>query len=258
MIFAEHINIEKIKENMWSLSIIFTTIDDSEIHLTVNFDIFIEMLLLQIRGETIKYASYIKKKMSENEKILISKIETLEQANTPNMELLTITKIEIEKLREKSMKGHLIRSHTQWLSQGEKPTKYFGSLEHHNYTEKTVKKVIEKDRTEVSDQNHILNELKSYYSNLFKSQDLQLDLFLFYFYLFGVLRSFQQCTGHIMTGSRKGRGNQYIQLVKVLYCRPTASNYQLFHLRLCREPNPGLRGGRQECYHSATVAPIFS
>ena len=93
------------------------------------------------------------------------------------MELLTITKSELEKLREKSMKGHLIRSRTQWLSQGEKPTKYFCSLEHHNYTEKTVKKVIKKDRTEVSDQKHILNELKSYYSNLFKSQDLQLENF---------------------------------------------------------------------------------
>ena len=153
------------------------TIDDSEIHLTVDFDIFMEMLLLRIRGETIKYASYIKKKMSENEKILISKIQTLEQANPPNMELLTITKSELEKLREKSMKGHLIRSRTQWLSQGEKPTKYFCSLEHHYYTEKTVKKVIKKDRTEVSDQKHILNELKSYYSNLFKSQDLQLENF---------------------------------------------------------------------------------
>ena len=39
-------------------------------------------------------------------------------------------------------------------------------------------------------------------------------------------------------------------------CRPTASNYQLSHLRPCREPNPGLRGGRRECYHSATVAPL--
>ena len=38
-------------------------------------------------------------------------------------------------------------------------------------------------------------------------------------------------------------------------CRPTASNYQLSHLRPCREPNPGLRGGRRECYRSATVAP---
>ena len=39
-------------------------------------------------------------------------------------------------------------------------------------------------------------------------------------------------------------------------CQPTASNYQLSHLRPCREPNPGLRGGRRECYHSAIVAPL--
>ena len=41
-------------------------------------------------------------------------------------------------------------------------------------------------------------------------------------------------------------------------CRPTASNYQLSHLRPWRGSNPGRRGGRQECYHSATVAPDFS
>ena len=41
-------------------------------------------------------------------------------------------------------------------------------------------------------------------------------------------------------------------------CRPTASNYQLSHLRPCRESNPVLRGGRRECYHSATVAPSYS
>ena len=33
-------------------------------------------------------------------------------------------------------------------------------------------------------------------------------------------------------------------------CRTTASNYQLSHLRPCRRSNPGLRGGRRECYHS--------
>ena len=30
-------------------------------------------------------------------------------------------------------------------------------------------------------------------------------------------------------------------------CQPTASNYQLSHLRSGREPNPSLRGGRREC-----------
>ena len=58
-------------------------------------------------------------------KILIAKIQTLEQTSPSNMELLTITKSELQKLREKSMKGHLIRSRTQWLSQGDKPQNIF-------------------------------------------------------------------------------------------------------------------------------------
>ena len=41
-------------------------------------------------------------------------------------------------------------------------------------------------------------------------------------------------------------------------CRPTASNYQLSHLRPWRGSNPGCRGGRRECYHSATVAPTIT
>ena len=36
-------------------------------------------------------------------------------------------------------------------------------------------------------------------------------------YLFGVLHRFQHCIGHIMMVSFMGRGNQYIQLVKVQY-----------------------------------------
>ena len=40
-----------------------------------------------------------------------------------------------------------------------------------------------------------------------------------YTYLFGLLWNFQHCTAHIRTGSWKGRGNQYIQFVRVLYCK---------------------------------------
>ena len=65
-----------------------------------------------------------------------------------------------------------------------------------------------------------------------------------FIYLFGVLHRFQHCTGHITALG-----------FCTVNCRPTASNYQLSHLRPCWESNPGLRGGRQECYHSATVAP---
>ena len=87
---------------------------------------------------------------------------------------------------------------------------------------------------------------------------ITLNICTFIYFIFGVLRRFQHCKGHITTGSWKGRGNQYIQLVKVLYCKLPTNGKQLpaFPLEVQRrEPNPGLRGGRQECYHPAIVAP---
>ena len=53
------------------------------------------------------------------------------------------------------------------------------------------------------------------------------SLFGVFIYLFGVLRHFQHCTGQIMTGSWKGRGNQYIQFVRVLYCKLPINGKQL-------------------------------
>ena len=53
-------------------------------------------------------------------------------------------------------------------------------------------------------------------------------LCLFYFiYLFGVLLRFQHCTDHITMGSWKGRGNQYIEFIRVLYCKLLTNDKQL-------------------------------
>ena len=48
-----------------------------------------------------------------------------------------------------------------------------------------------------------------------------------FIYLFGVLRRFQHCTGHITTGSWKGRGNQYIEFARVVYCKLLTNGKQL-------------------------------
>ena len=50
---------------------------------------------------------------------------------------------------------------------------------------------------------------------------------LFFVYLFGVICLFQHYRGHITTGSWKGRGNWYIQLVDVLYCKLPTNGKQL-------------------------------
>ena len=64
-------------------------------------------------------------------------------------------------------------------------------------------------------------------------------------YLFGVLCRFQHCTGHIMMGSWKSRKNQYIQFVRVLYCKLPTNGRQLpaFPHEAVPGIKPGLRGG---------------
>ena len=52
-------------------------------------------------------------------------------------------------------------------------------------------------------------------------------MFILYYDLFGVLHRFQHCTGHITMGSWKGRGNQYIEFVRVLYCKLPTNGKQL-------------------------------
>ena len=66
---------------------------------------------------------------------------------------------------------------------------------------------------------------------------IQVGLFI---YAFGVLRLLQHYTGHITTESWKGRGNQYIQLVKVLYCKLPTNGKQLpaFPLEVGPETEP--------------------
>ena len=48
-----------------------------------------------------------------------------------------------------------------------------------------------------------------------------------FIYKFGVLHRFQHCRGHITKGSFTGRGNQCIQLVRVLYCKLLTIGMQL-------------------------------
>ena len=50
---------------------------------------------------------------------------------------------------------------------------------------------------------------------------------ILFIYIFWVLRHFQHCTGHIMTGSWKGGGHLYIHFVRVLYCKLPTNDKKL-------------------------------
>ena len=107
------------------------------ISFTIDDDLFLELLFLRIRGETIKFSSFSRKKDRQIEKSLINDINHLENTEIANFQLLSDKKAAFFP----QIQGQMIRSRIQWLSEGEKPSKFFCNLESKNFLEKTIKKV---------------------------------------------------------------------------------------------------------------------
>ena len=112
-------------------------IPDNLVNFTITDGEFLEMLLLQIRGESIKFAPFLKRQTSELENKLVNEIAFLEANQClHDSDTLKDKKKELEKIREIAIQGTVIRSRAQWLNEGERQSKYFCSLEKYNYTEK--------------------------------------------------------------------------------------------------------------------------
>ena len=56
---------------------------------------------------------------------------------------------------DKKLKGNMIRSRAKWLSEGEKPSRYFCALEKHLYMEKTIRKLVTDDGKVIHDHTKI-------------------------------------------------------------------------------------------------------
>ena len=144
---------------------------DVDVSFTVNDGQFLELLLLRIRGETIKFASYRKKEANKHENRLKYEIKFLENiGNLALAEIIDIKKLELENIRQKSTIGSAIRARTQWRNEGEKPSKFFCSLKKYNYTEKTIKSIQLQDGQSITDQKKILEQIKNFYSSLFSEK----------------------------------------------------------------------------------------
>ena len=137
----------------------------------VDDDIFLETLFLQIRGETIKFSSILKKRQLFEEKQLLRDIEHLERTESLNINLLSDKRAALETIREERIQGQMIRSRIQWLEEGEKPSKYFFNLESRHFLEKTVKKVQTNNGQYITKQEDILDYIRNYYENLFSNKD---------------------------------------------------------------------------------------
>ena len=108
-------------------------INDDDISLSIDDQLFFEMLLCGLRGKTISHSSYIRKKEKDREKTILDTISNLEKQPIIQNEILNNMKNELEQIREKKMQGIFVRSRAKWIQEGEKPSKYFCNLESKNF-----------------------------------------------------------------------------------------------------------------------------
>ena len=135
-------------------------------------DVLLEMIMFKIREVTIKFSGTLKRKECQVEKSLIQDIEKLESnENASDFPAIETKKQQLLELRKYRMRGEAVRSRTRWLHSGEKPSKYFCSLEQKIFFNKTIKKIVLDNGDIIDDQVKILDHIKQYYAKLFKSRD---------------------------------------------------------------------------------------
>ena len=156
-------------------------IPDDQIQFLINDQLFLETLLMELRGKSISFSSYKKKASEKKEKELISSIEYLEgNLSSANLDEIEILKEELQNIRKSKMQGFLVRARAKIIEDDEKPSNFFCNLEKHNYTSKIIPKLETNNGKIVMDQHEILNETKIFYEDLYASKDSQLtDIDLF-------------------------------------------------------------------------------
>lgn len=111
----------------------------------IDDQLFIDILLTEIRGKSISYSAFKKTKSNEREKELEKEIACLEQKLRENsLDLLSNKQDELLNIRKNRLKGQCIRSKSKWIDEREKPSKYFINIETRNYISKQIPN-IEKD-----------------------------------------------------------------------------------------------------------------
>lgn len=167
-----HTTIDKIKQEYMPKVYNLQNIREiNDLQPNINDQLFLEVLLMEIRAMTLGYSALKKKHENNEEKTLIKDIQELEKNKKENEEYITAKVERLETLRKKKLSGSLIRARSNWIENGEKPTKYFCNLENRHFTNKHITKLIDKHGNEMFKDEDIVNETKNFYENLYLSRD---------------------------------------------------------------------------------------
>ena len=147
------------------------------LEISISSTLFLETLLCQLRGQIIKFSKNLKRKETEAEKTLVASINTLQEEidsdndNTIKKNSLRDLSLQLENLREKKIKGSIVRSRASLIDNWEKPSKYFLNLEKRNHVNKKIPSLTDGDK-EIFDSAQILTLQRKFYADLYSSKNI--------------------------------------------------------------------------------------
>ena len=169
-------DLEYVKQVKETISSTMTEYKKDE---NVDSSLLWEVIKMKIRESTISFSKYRKKTDALKRKSLEDRIKLLKQQYDHNpssdlQEKLQEEKKLLENYIAYQTKGAITRSKARWYNEGERNSKYFLSLEKRNFQRKTITKLVRDDKTELSSNSEILNEMEVFYKNLYSSQILDI------------------------------------------------------------------------------------
>lgn len=142
------------------------------IQFSINDQLFLEVLLMEIRGKSISYSSYLKKKNEKLEEKLLIDIQDLESNVSINHSELENKRKELNTIRNKKLEGVRIRSKAKWVDEGEKVTNYFCSLENRNFVSKCMSQLETHSGQMLNSQEEIIKETYLFYKKLYTTRTI--------------------------------------------------------------------------------------
>ena len=149
--------------------------DDDDVNPTLLW----EMIKLEVREQSLKYAAGKKAKLNRKEEELERRINVLqnliESSHIGEQEKQDASieqeekKAELERIIKYKTKGSILRARCRWHNEGEKNTKYFLNLEKRHFNSGVISQLKTGDSSFVSTDKEILNECEHFYKNLYSS-----------------------------------------------------------------------------------------
>ena len=128
----------------------------------INDQLFLEVLLIGSRGKRYHLHPIWRNKSLKH---LQDEIIKLENEINKDFEKIELKKADLQNVRKEKLQ---VRARIRWAEEGEKPTRYFCSLESRKRTNKTIPKIVKNDGTEVRDQKGNYSKWsKHFYADLY-------------------------------------------------------------------------------------------